>query len=170
MELAVGVQNSERDSLGKQDKWERCGDDHHSAAWWARMEDSTEEVIKHLFRWRGAERLKKMNGELRLASSMCRMCRMCDVCLFAHTLPLCSLPRMDLWQKFPYRRPSRVSDSSKSRVRVILFHTLRDPLWRVFGNWSFTEYGYGACTEISREYGYIPEKNTRGIPLPKSSW
>ena len=154
MELAVGVQNSERDSLGKQDKWERCGDDHHSAAWWARMEGATEEGIKHFFRWRGAEGPKKMDGELRLASSTCRMC---DVGHFAHTLPLCSLPRMDLWQKFPFRRPSRVSDSSKSRVRVILFDTLRDPLWRVSGNWSFTEYGYGACTEISRVYGYIPE-------------
>jgi len=43
--------------------------------------------------------------------------------------------------------------------------TLRDPLWRVSGNWSFTEYVYGACTEISREYGNISEKNTRGIPL-----
>ena len=131
------------------------------------MEGATEEGIKHFFRWRGAEGPKKMDGELRLASSMCRMC---DVGHFAHTLPLCSLPRMDLWQKFPFRRPSRVSDSSESRVRVILFDTLRDHrLWRVSVNWSFTKYGYGACTEISRVYGYIPEKVTRETPLPKCS-
>jgi len=64
----------------------------------------------------------------------------------------------------------RIGFFKNSRVRVVRFDTLHDPLWRVSGNWSFTEYGYGACTEISREYGYIPEKNTRGIPLPKSSW
>jgi len=162
----VKVQNSERDSLGKQDKWERCGDDHHSAAWWARMDGLMEEEMKH-FRWRGAEGPKKMDGELRLASSTCRLC---NVGHFSHTLPLCSLPRMDLWQESPFRRPSRVSDSSKSRVQVTLFDALRDPLWRVSGNWLLNEYGYGACTETSHEYGYIPDKNTRGIPLPNSSW
>jgi len=83
---------------------------------------------------------------------------MCDVGHFSHTLHLCSLPRMDLWHVFPFRRPPRVSDSSESRVRVVLFDTLLDPPWRVSGNWSFTEYGYGACTEKSSEYDYIPEK------------
>jgi len=49
------------------------------------MEGATEEGIKHFLRWRGAEGPKKMDGELRLASSMCRMC---DVGHFAQALPL----------------------------------------------------------------------------------
>jgi len=106
--------------LAGQKIWERCLDDHHRAAWWAKIEGATEEGVKH-FRWRGAEGPKKMDGELRLAWSTCRMC---DVGHFSHTLPLCSLPRMDLWQVFPFRRPPGVSDSSKSRVRVVLFDTV----------------------------------------------
>jgi len=160
--------------LAGQKNWARCLDDHHRAAWWARVEGGTEEGVKN-FRWRGAEGPKKVDGELRLAWSMLSMasqstCRMCDVGHFSHTLPLCSFSRMDLWHVFPLRRPPGVSDSSKSRVRVVLFDTLRDPLWRVSDTWPFTEYGYGACTEISSEYEYIPEKNTRGIPWRKFSW
>ena len=155
MELAVGVHNSKHDSLVRQDKWERCGDDYHRAAWWARIEGATEEGIKN-FRWRGARGPKKMDGELRHASSACRMC---DVGHFSHTLPPCSLPRIDLWQEFPFGWPSRVSEHSKSRVRVK--YSLIPSVIR------FDEY---LATGHSPSMGMrlIPDNNTRRIPLPKS--
>jgi len=143
---------------------ERCGDDHHHAARRVRIEGATEEGVQHI-RWTGTKRPKKIVGELQLDW---KTCSMCNVGHCSYTLPLCSLPHMDLWQVVPFRRPPRVSDTSKSRVRVVLFDTLCDPLWRVFGSWLFTENGYGACTKISSEYEYVPEKHTRGIPLQTS--